>query len=846
MARRPIQGTPDSGIQEATKDEPYAWEAREFMRKKLIGKEVCFSVEHKVATSTTREYYIMYLGKDQTGENIADSIVSEGLVEVKRPNKPNEYQQRLALLEDAAKEAKKGKWSTEPETEHQRDVKWTIENPRNFVDALHQTPTKAIVEHIRDGSTFRVVLLPDFHYITLMLSGIRCPIYKSAEDPELYADEARYFSESRLLNREVEVVLESVSNQNFIGSVIHPNGNIAELLLKEGFARCVDWSMASVTTGSEKLRAAEKAAKEKRSRVWKDYSPSGLNIEAKDKEFTGKIMEVVNADALVIKTSSDNAVKKVFLASIRPPRQNEDKQGETKEKGRNFRPLYDIPYMYEAREFLRKKLIGKKVNVVVDYIQPASNSFAERTCCTVTIGGINVAEALVSKGLATVVRYRQDDDQRSAHYDELLAAEMKAQKNGSGVHNKKEAPVHRVVEISGDQSKSKQFLPFLQRAGKMEAVVDFVASGSRLRLYIPRENCQITFLLGGISCPRASRQILGSSSQAGEPFGDEALLFTKELCLQREVEIEVETMDKVGNFIGWLWVEGVNLSVALVKEALASVHFTADRSPHQRDLQNAEDNAKRKREKIWLDFEETKNVEISVESSERKVNYKTVVITEFKQQDLNFYAQNVEDGPKLEELMINMRQEFTSNPPLTGAYTPKKNDICAAKFSGDDLWYRARVEKIMGDKVQVMFVDYGNRETSTVTRLASLPSTYSNFPNAAHEYAFAYVVTPKDIDLKLAAIDKLHEDVENCHLLLNVEYRTGGIAYVTLVTQEEKVDLAKALIQDGLLQVEKRKEKCYQKILSEYKEAETQARKKRLNLWQYGDITDDDAKEFGL
>ena len=25
------------------------------------------------------------------------------------------------------------------------------------------------------------------------------------------------------------------------------------------------------------------------------------------------------------------------------------------------RPLYDIPYMFEAREFLRKKLIGKKV-----------------------------------------------------------------------------------------------------------------------------------------------------------------------------------------------------------------------------------------------------------------------------------------------------------------------------------------------------------------------------------------------------------------------------------------------------------------------------------------------------
>lgn len=31
--------------------------------------------------------------------------------------------------------------------------------------------------------------------------------------------------------------------------------------------------------------------------------------------------------------------------------------------GRQFRPLYDIPYMFEAREFLRKRLIGKKVQV---------------------------------------------------------------------------------------------------------------------------------------------------------------------------------------------------------------------------------------------------------------------------------------------------------------------------------------------------------------------------------------------------------------------------------------------------------------------------------------------------
>lgn len=56
---------------------------------------------------------------------------------------------------------------------------------------------------------------------------------------------------------------------------------------------------------------------------------------------------------------------------------------------------------------------------------------------------------MVSKGLATVIRYRQDDDQRSSKYDELLAAEMKAAKTLKGVHDKKEAPTHRVADLAG-------------------------------------------------------------------------------------------------------------------------------------------------------------------------------------------------------------------------------------------------------------------------------------------------------------------------------------------------------------------------------------------------------------
>ena len=37
----------------------------------------------------------------------------------------------------------------------------------------------------------------------------------------------------------------------------------------------------------------------------------------------------------------------------------------------------------------------------------------------------NIAEQLVEKGLASVVRHRRDDEDRSSDYDKLMAAEQR-------------------------------------------------------------------------------------------------------------------------------------------------------------------------------------------------------------------------------------------------------------------------------------------------------------------------------------------------------------------------------------------------------------------------------------
>uniref|UniRef100_A0A8C8ALD4 100 kDa coactivator n=1 Tax=Otus sunia TaxID=257818 RepID=A0A8C8ALD4_9STRI len=661
LARRAAAGQLDA---KDTPDEPWGFPAREFLRKKLIGKEVCFTVEYK--TPQGREYGMVYLGKDMSGENIAESLVAEGLASRRegiRANNPE--QSRLAELEEQAKSAKKGMWSEGTGSHTIRDLKYTIENPRHFVDSMHQKPVNAIIEHVRDGSVVRALLLPDYYLVTVMLSGIKCPTFKREADapevPEPFAAEAKFFTESRLLQRDVQIVLESCHNQNILGTILHPNGNITELLLKEGFARCVDWSIAVYTRGADKLRAAERFAKERKLRIWRDYVAPTANLDQKDKQFVAKVMQVLNADAIVVKLNSGDH-KTIHLSSIRPPRLEGDS---TQDKNRKLRPLYDIPYMFEAREFLRKKLIGKKVNVTVDYIRPASSAtetvpaFSERTCATVSIGGINIAEALVSKGLATVIRYRQDDDQRSSHYDELLAAEARAIKNGKGLHSKKEVPIHRVADISGDTQKAKQFLPFLQRAGRSEAVVEYVFSGSRLKLFMPKETCLITFLLAG-----------EPPARAGPP-----------LSMAGGVEVEVESMDKAGNFIGWLHIEGLNLSVALVEHALSKVHFTAERSPYYKALLGAEEAAKQRKEKVWSHYEETPVEEVVpvLEEKERTANYKPVFVTEITD-DLHFYVQDVETGAQLEKLMENMRAEVGTHPPVEGSYAPRRGDFCIAKF----------------------------------------------------------------------------------------------------------------------------------------------------------------------
>jgi len=109
---------------------------------------------------------------------------------------------------------------------------------------------------------------------------------------------------------------------------------------------------------------------------------------------------------------------RINFSSVRGPRNNE---------------ATEAPFKDEAKEYLRKKLIGKHVRVSIDGSKPASDDFEARDVATVTQGGKNVGLALVQDGYASVVRHRKDDTDRAPNYDELLAAQEVAKEEKKGI-----------------------------------------------------------------------------------------------------------------------------------------------------------------------------------------------------------------------------------------------------------------------------------------------------------------------------------------------------------------------------------------------------------------------------
>ncbi|KAI9442378.1 transcription factor [Lactarius indigo] len=784
-------------------DEPWAYEAREFLR-------------------ALTEILPRDLGNGEVnGVDITNELLLNGWAKVKEFKRdPTEDDLRRKGLESEAKSAGRGQWN--PHGPQARQVVHNMPlDSQGFINEWKGKQLDAIVESVRDGTTLRVrLLMPEgeHQFVNITLTGARSPraASKQGETSEPWADEAKYFTESRLLQRAVKVQLLSLPTTTatpfqtnsstspapasiFIGIVLHPAGNIAEFLLGAGLAHFVEWhsGMLAPYGGSESLRTADRAAKQKRLCLHANAAtPSAISRSLSEtpngaaRLFEGTIVRVWSGDQVSIATK-DGKERRIQLSSTRGPKLSDPKQAY---------------YAQEAREFLRKKLIGKHVKVHCEY--------EERESATIRFGNQNVsniAEQLIEKGLASVVRHRRDDEDRSPDYDKLMAAEQTFE--GRGIHSGKEQPAPRPpLNLSEASSRAAQFLNGFKRLGRIPAES------------VPPEP-RVTY-------PRKA-----------EPYGSEAAEFATRRYMQRDVEIEIETTDKSGGFIGALYFnKNENAAVTLVSEGLATVHsFSADPLPWAKQLYDAE-RPKKARRNIWSDYDETAAKQAEAEPEEdfgaRKPEYIDIIISDVRAKNgFSFSVQilNTEGIASLAQLMrdFSTHHKVTASPP---GFVPKAGDLVSAKFS-DGAWYRAKIRRASPVKreAEVTFIDYGNQDTIGFTNIRPLDPKF----RTADLCSFVKLVG-EESEYRQEAVDRFRQLCDGRKLVANVDHKEGSTLHLRLIdpadpatAEDSLASINVDLVREGLASVDRKG--C--KYISSPSHG---AKRDRYGMFEFGDVEEDD------
>lgn len=269
-------------------------------------------------------------------------------------------------------------------------------------------------------------------------------------------------------------------------------------------------------------------------------------------------------------------------------------------------------------------------------------------------------------------------------------------------------------------------------------------------------------------------------------------------------------------------------------------------SAHALELAAAEESAKKAGLKVWEHFSELQEAEARAAATASAAAEEEPV-PDAQKQVLNLEVVEICDGAhfychasgnkEIASLQQQLAASGLKDHNLGHKFQPGAGGMCMAKFSEDNCWYRAKVLKRKDNKVEVFFVDYGNKDLTTDDQLRPLDPTLSTqaIPPQALECRLAHLVVSDasdDADGNDAAI-AFSDAAWGKQLLARVEDRKAGVLHVTLFV-DAQTNFNEDLVAAGLARVEKTASKRALPLLQALQEKERIAKAGRAGMWKYG------------
>lgn len=749
-------------------DEAGAFAAREALRKMCIGKRVDFVIEFAVEALGGRLMGSVKVA-DET-ESLGVVMARKGLVRVRKVEGGKEavakdYELLLKAEDDAVK-AQRGIHGDAADLVARAVVPGDVEDAAKVAVTCKGKNLKGVVEFVANGGAMKCYVkdMPGAgggdRILTYCLSGVQCPGFRGGA-PQPFALNAKFMTETQLLHRDVDICVEGCDRNGLLFATIVPAGAkdsasyIGEELLAKGYAKTVGWSIELSKMGG-RLRAAERAARDAQLGLWKGF----VKKASADGVLVGKCVEVVSGDIVAVLDEAAGEVKRFFLASVRAAR-TEGGAG----KDRSSIPLGPA---YDCKEALRRKLIGRIVRVTVAYEREAAESAARKDPMVFAVIGRegdaknpDVALPLISDGLLSVIRHRGEED-RSPNYEAYLEKEKVAIEAQRGVHKPTDPAVApafmRINNLTGPDAKKRSVsvAPGLIRGSPHPGVVEYCSSGSRMRILLPKQAMLITLALKAVRVPTPSRKSFlpdGTSriDTPEEPHGDEALLFARSEFVQRDVDVTLSAVDRIGAFLGSVFLvnskgEKTDVSKMLLASGMGYLHESFDvREPGGSGLQQVEAEARTGKLGLWKDYKEP---EVAVQGQEGAgLTDKPVKTIRGTVCEVGFggriFVQGTESAGTIKAVEAGLAGLKLDSLAGVKASSLKPAEVVAAKFSFDNLWYRAKILAKTPDGAHVRFLDYGNEEKvkgSDIRR--SLGTNFMSKPPAVTEVRLADIIVP--------------------------------------------------------------------------------------------------------